>query len=138
VDSVVQNRVADAGFLVALWNRRDRHHAWAIAIAKAHPPPWIVCEAAFADVDHLLNNSARRALHIAVGRGALQLVSLVTTESTAVFALQEKYADVPMSIADASIVRLTEILPDPLVLTTDADFKIYRRHGRRVVPSLLP
>ncbi len=43
-----------------------------------------------------------------------------------------------MSLADACLVRLTEILPDPLVLTTDADFKIYRRHGRKVVPCLLP
>jgi hypothetical protein len=73
-----------------------------------------------------------------VRRGALRLVSVLATESIAVFALQEKYADVPMSVADGSIVRLTEILPDPLVLTTDTDFKFYRRHGRRVVRCLLP
>jgi len=41
-------------------------------------------------------------------------------------------------VADACVVRLTEILPDPLVLTTDTDFKFYRRHSRRVVPCLLP
>jgi hypothetical protein len=43
-----------------------------------------------------------------------------------------------MSVADACVVRLTEVLPEPLVLTTDADFKIYRRHGRKVVPCLTP
>ena len=52
--------------------------------------------------------------------------------------LRTKYGDVPMSLADACLVRMSEILPDPVVLTTDADFKIYRRHSRQVVPCLLP
>ncbi len=43
-----------------------------------------------------------------------------------------------MSVADACLVRLTEILPDPLLLTTDSDFKIYRRLGRRVIPVRMP
>ena len=52
--------------------------------------------------------------------------------------LKDKYASVPMSLADACLVRMSETLPEPVVLTTDADFKIYRRHSRRVVPCLLP
>jgi predicted nucleic acid-binding protein len=52
--------------------------------------------------------------------------------------LLEKYADVPMSIADACLVRLTEILPEPLLLTTDSDFRIYRRLGKRVIPTRMP
>lgn len=55
-----------------------------------------------------------------------------------VFGLMRKYADVPMSFADACLVRMTEVMPDPVVLTTDSDFRIYRRNGRRVVPCLLP
>ena len=43
-----------------------------------------------------------------------------------------------MSIADACLVRLTEILPDPLLHTTDSDFKIYRRLVRRVIPARMP
>ena len=52
--------------------------------------------------------------------------------------LRAKYADVPMSLADACLVRMSETLPDPVVLTTDSDFKIYRRHSRQVIPCLLP
>jgi hypothetical protein len=52
--------------------------------------------------------------------------------------LLEKYADVPMSIADACLVRLTEILPEPLLLTTDSAFRIYRRLGKRVIPTRMP
>ena len=50
----------------------------------------------------------------------------------------EKYADVPMSIADACLVRLTETLENPILLTTDSDFKIYRRHKRKSIPAVFP
>ncbi len=43
-----------------------------------------------------------------------------------------------MSIAGAYLVRLTEILPEPHLLTTDTDFKIYRRLGRRVISTRMP
>ncbi len=56
----------------------------------------------------------------------------------AILDLLEKYEDAPMSVADACVVRLTEVLPEVLVLTTNADFKIYRRHSRKVSPCILP
>ena len=52
--------------------------------------------------------------------------------------LMQKYADLPMSLADACLVRMSEILPNPLLLTTDADFRIYRRHNRQTVPCVMP
>ena len=55
-----------------------------------------------------------------------------------VLELMNKYADIPMSVADACLVRLTEILPEPLLLTTDSDFTIYRRFGRRRIPVRMP
>ena len=134
----MKNLVADAGFLVALWSPLDQHHAWAMATARANPPPWTVCEAVFVEVDHLLGSAGRATLRTAARRGALRLVSVFAGETNAILDLQDKYDDVPMSLADACVVRLTEILPDALVLTTDKDFKIYRRHSRKVVPCLLP
>ncbi len=55
-----------------------------------------------------------------------------------VLRLMQKYADVPMSLADACPVRMTEALSDCVILTTDADFRIYRRHSRQVVPCVMP
>ncbi len=56
----------------------------------------------------------------------------------AILRLLEKYKDVPMSFADACLVRMTETLNDPMLLTTDGDFRIYRRHGRQIIPCVLP
>jgi predicted nucleic acid-binding protein len=55
-----------------------------------------------------------------------------------VLKLLQKYADVPMSLADACLVRMAETLPDPVILTTDSDFRIYRRHSRQMVPCVMP
>ena len=134
----MKSLVADAGFLVALWSRDDQYHAWAVATARANPPPWTICEAVWAEADHLLGSAGRASLHTAARRGALHFLPVLTAELGAILDLQDKYNDVPMSVADACVVRLTEVLPNPRVLTTDADFKIYRRHSRKVVPYLLP
>lgn len=56
----------------------------------------------------------------------------------AVITLLQKYASVPMSLADACLVRMSEIIADPVVLTTDSDFRVYRRHSRQVVPFIAP
>jgi len=55
-----------------------------------------------------------------------------------VLKLLQKYADVPMSLVNACLVRMTETLPDPIILTTDSDFRIYRRHSRQRVPCMMP
>ena len=50
----------------------------------------------------------------------------------------KKYVDVPMSFADACLVRMSEVFSDPMILTTDSDFRVYRRHGRQVIPCAIP
>ncbi len=52
--------------------------------------------------------------------------------------LIEKYSNVPMGFPDACLVRMTETFADPFILTTDQDFRVYRRHGRQVVPCATP
>lgn len=134
----VKSLVADTGFLVALYRRGDQFHSWASAAAMLHPPPWLLCEAVWSETEFLLEPAGKMSLHTAFRRGALKAGPALVEEAPAIIDLLEKYSDVPMSFADACIVRLSEILPDPLVLTTDSHFKIYRRHSRKVVPCLLP
>ncbi len=130
--------IVDASFLVALWRKGDQNHAWAASQARLHPPPWITCESVLSEADHLLAPDGCATLRLACRRGALRIVSLDGDAFMPVLNLLEKYADVPMSIADACLVRLTEILPEPLLLTTDSDFRIYRRLGKRVIPTRMP
>jgi predicted nucleic acid-binding protein len=90
-----------------------------------------------------------RDLHLLGARGAASLAALLHRRALLVsFKLAEnlepvlkllgKYSDVPMSLADACLVRMTETLADPVILTTDKDFRVYRRHSRQMVPCVTP
>lgn len=130
--------LVDAGYLVALLSRRDSHHRWAAGQPQRFPPPWITCEAALSEAFHLLGERGRPSLTALLERRALIPGFDLGDELQPVLKLLQKYTDVPMSLADACLVRMTETHADPILLTTDADFRIYRRHSRQVVPCATP
>jgi predicted nucleic acid-binding protein len=131
---MAKNVIVDASFLVALWRKDDEKHAWAMEKARKFPPPWFTCESALSEADHLLAPDGCTSLRLACRRGALRIVAPGEDGFAGVLDLLEKYSDVPMSVADACLVRLSEIHPDCVLLTTDSDFRIYRRNGKRVIP----
>ena len=102
------------------------------------PWPWLSCEAALTEAFHLLGEKGAPRLKDLLRSGAIVLSFDLGDQLAPVLGLMDKYADVPMSLADACLVRMSETVRDPVVLTTDTDFKIYRRHSRQVVPCLLP
>jgi predicted nucleic acid-binding protein len=132
------NVLVDSSFLVALLNRRERDHRWADQQALRLPPPWLTCEAVISEAFYLLGVRGAANLISLLRRGAVLSGYRLGDDMEAVLRLLEKYADVPMSFADACLVRMTETVNDPVLLTSDADFRIYRRHGRQVVPCEYP
>ena len=130
--------LVDTGFIVALLSRRDRHHRWATMQARRHSPPWHTCESVLSEAFHLLGRAGQPALSGLLRLGAVVPALDLGSELEPILILLRKYANVPMSLADACLVRMTETLADPLLLTTDSDFRVYRRHSRQVVPSAMP
>ena len=130
--------IVDASFLVTFLSHREFNHRWAADQARRSPPPWQTCEAALSEVFSLLGPPNATGLGELLRRGAVVPAFRLDESTEAVLKLMQKYADVPMSLADACLVRMSEMLPDPIVLTTDANFRIYRRHSRQVVPCALP
>jgi uncharacterized protein len=135
---MARSALVDTGFLVALLSRRDRHHPWAAAQAPRFVPPWITCEAVLSEAFHLLGPAGEPQLAELLRRGAVVPVFDLAAELEPVLKLLHKYANLPMSLADACLVRMTETLADPVVLTIDDDFRVYRRHSRQVVPCVMP
>jgi hypothetical protein len=43
-----------------------------------------------------------------------------------------------MSLADACLVRMSELLDNSVVFTTDSDFHIYRKNGRQKIDLIIP
>ncbi|KAB2838075.1 MAG: PIN domain-containing protein [Burkholderiales bacterium] len=130
----------DTGPWVALLCRDERHHAWAKAQFASARDPMITCEAVVAETCFLLSRAGfdpARAIAL-LERGVVRIGLSLQEEVSAVRALFERYENIPASLADACLVRLSELHEPCRVLTLDADFRIYRRHGRRVIPTLSP
>lgn len=132
------NVLVDAGFVVALLSRRDTHHPWAGVQARQFAPPWNTCEAALSEAFHLLGTRGAPGLSALLRRRSVVVVFELAANLESVLMLMRKYVNVPMSFADACLVRMTETLADPVILTTDTDFRIYRRHSRHIVPCVTP
>jgi uncharacterized protein len=132
------NVLVDAGFLVALLRRRDAHHRWAVAQSHHFPLPWRTCEAALSETFYMLGRAGAPSLAKLLRRRAVVSTFNVAEEIDHVLGLMAKYADVPMSFADACLVRMVELVADPILLTLDEDFRVYRRHGRQIIPCAMP
>ena len=132
--------IADAGVLVALLVRSDQHHAWASKEARGIAFPLHTCEAALAEAAHLLRRGGADETILAewLERGLLRIPFALQAESAAVKVLMRDYRDVPMSLADACLVRMAELDSTARVWTTDSHFQIYRRHGREPIALVAP
>jgi predicted nucleic acid-binding protein len=132
--------IADTGPIVALLDRTDAHHAWALHTFKALRSPLLTCEAVLAEAYYLLSRSgtARTTLAELYSRGIIRIAFDFEAEAGAAWRLLQKYADVPMDFADACIVRMSELHSDSVVWTLDSDFAVYRRHTGHSIQLLTP
>jgi predicted nucleic acid-binding protein len=136
----VSEIIVDSGPLVALLVRTDRYHGWVVDRLRELRPPFLTCEPVLAEVAHLV----RRIRHgldrfVDLLRSDLLRVDFgVMAEREAIGRLLRKYADRPMSLADACLVRISELNDGASVLTIDSDFVVYRKHGRRAIALVAP
>jgi predicted nucleic acid-binding protein len=135
-----QKVILDTGPLIAFLNRNDKYHDWALARLAEVKPPLLSCESVVSEACFLLRhykNGASNVLKM-LERQLIILPFSLEEEIDAVGALVRKYQSVPMSLADACLVRMSEQHSGSVVLTLDRDFKIYRKNKRNVVPTIMP
>ncbi len=133
--SLKQDIIIDTGPLVALLNRSDGAHAWVLKQMQGMSTPFITCEAVLSEASYLTRNlkGARAALMEMIGENFLRIGMAVQDHHVSLLAMINRYDSVPMSVADACIVRLAELYPNSSVFTLDGDFSIYRKNGRQVI-----
>ena len=134
--------VVDTGPLVALLDADEAHHDWARRQFDMLAPPLLTCEAVLSETSFLLHRvGGDSSLPLAlVDRGVLRVERLVNSsnDALAIGRLIRRYGNVPMSFADACLVRLVERTEHASIMTLDSDFHIYRQARRRVIPLLTP
>ena len=130
----------DAGPLTALLNPNDQWHTWARDTMRRLPVPLLTSEPVLAEASYLLRRKGCDAddLFALAEDGAIKVGLHFEDERAALRELMVRYRNVPMSLADATLVRLAELNDDSRVFTLDADFRIYRRHRNKIIPVLMP
>lgn len=132
--------LADAGAIVGLIRTRDQWHSWASGIASGLAAPYLTCEPVITEVCFVLRDypTGQQEVLRLIEDGVLILDFSVAENLESIRQLMEKYEDLPMSLADACLVRMTEIVENPYVFTTDSDFRVFRRNGSKPIPLIIP
>ena len=135
-----RNVVVDAGPLVALLIGGDARHHWTREQFVRMRPPLMTCEPVLGEAAFIVERMGGDASAVAalVEKGVLRIAISVQEHAAQLRALMQRYRDLPMSLADACLVRLVEIVDDPVLMTFDSDFGVYRRHRRLAIPLLAP
>ncbi|MEL6384727.1 MAG: PIN domain-containing protein [Cyanobacteria bacterium J06626_18] len=135
-----QRVILDTGPLVAALKKRDRFHAWATSVLGTVQPPLLTCESVMTEACFLLRQTygAQETVMNLVEEGFLQVAFSVQAEANAIAALIARYQSVPMSLADACLVRMAEQLDSSSVMTLDSDFQIYRIHRNQTIALIIP
>ncbi len=135
-----QQVLLDTGPLVALVNRRDHFHQWVKTKWEQIEPPLLTCEAVITEASFLLRSvyGGQKAVMSLIERGIIQIPFRLVEEVDRVGELLNRYQSVPMSLADACMVRMTEQYASSYLLTIDRDFNIYRKERNQLIPVIMP
>ena len=129
--------ILDAGPLIAALNRQDKYHRWATSTLDRIGPPFYSCAEALAEAAAMTGQPA--AIVEMIQAEEIVVDFDLSKQTAGVLTLLNKYADRHMDLADACIVRMTELTRDSRVVTVDrADFAVYRRNGRDLIPVIAP
>ena len=130
----------DTGPLVTFLSAGLQHHDWVASQWKRLLPPLLVCEPVLTEAAFLLGREGREAdpLFLLLERGVLRIALDIESHLSDLRNLMRRYRGRPMSLADACLVRLSEMHDRSTIFTFDKDFEIYRRHGNKLIKLLMP
>ena len=131
----------DAGPLVALCNPRDSWHDWVTSVVSERKESLLTCDAVISEANFILSTRSDRGVERLCGmleRGLLRSEFALEDHLDFVLTLMRKYRDLPASFADACLVAMADADPKAKIFTVEADFKLYRKRNRRVLPLIFP
>jgi predicted nucleic acid-binding protein len=122
----VPSVLLDTGPLVALFKRNDAHHDRAVSWFKGHRGALLTTQAVITEAWHLVSPPARLPL-VRFVNSACEICELGIEGQARIEVVLERYADVPMDYADATLVVLAEMQKVSSVATIEVnDFSAYR------------
>lgn len=118
----------DAGPMIALFDKDDQYHAKIVAFLRNFNGRLVTSWAVITEVMYMLNFSNLVQLDFLrwIERGALEIPDIEINHLKRIRDLSEKYSDIPMDFADATLILISELYQVKDIITIDSDFNIYR------------
>jgi predicted nucleic acid-binding protein len=130
----------NTGALIAFLMPKDKFHTWAVSQFSQIPAPVMTNEAVITEACFLAQriHHGQQSILKLIKQGYITIPFTLNPEIEAIEDLTQRYASVPMSLADACLVRMSEIYEDSPILTLDSDFTIYRKHRNQSISVIMP
>ena len=135
---LINSVLIDAGPLIALFDSSEKHHTVVKAFLKDNFFRYVSTLAVFAEVSHMLdfNQRAQRGFYEWVIYKGVFISDINQNDMPRLLELTDKYADLPMDFADATLVITAEKTGIREIISLDKDFDIYRLPGREHIHNI--
>ena len=134
----MRNTLIDAGPLIALFNNKDKYHKKILNFIKNYDGLLTTSWPVLTEVCHMLDFNVNAQIDFLkwVSLGSLKVENIEQLEIERIIQLSEKYSDVPMDLADASLVVLSEKLKIREIITIDNEYYIYRTIKKEMIENI--
>ena len=134
----MQNTLIDAGPIIALFNKNDKYYKKITEFLKRYRGELISTWPVITEVSHMLGFSVQAQIDFLtwVHLGGIVVKTIEKEDIGRIIDLAEKYSDVPMDLADASLVVLAEKFNIKEIITIDSDYYIYRTIKKEIIENI--
>jgi len=135
----VKNTIIDSGPLIALFDKNDKYHERVLAFLKRYDGKLITTWAVLTEVTHMLSFNLKTQIDFLkwVHLGGLEVVDITDEDLEKIIHFMEKYTNVPMDLADGSLLVVAQNLHIREIVSIDSDYDIYRTIKKEALRNLL-
>ena len=135
----MKSTLIDAGPIIALFNKNDKFHKVVKEFIKEYKGKLITSWPVITEASHMLDFNVQVQIDLFkwIRLGGLIIEEVNIDDKDRIITLSEKYSDIPMDLADASLVVLSEKLKIKEIITIDSDYYIYRTIEKEMIKNIL-
>lgn len=134
----MKNTLIDAGPIIALFNKKDRYHPQIKEFLKQYTGILTSTWPVITEVSHMLDFNTQTQIDFLtwISRGGIRIENIEQEDIIRIIELSKKYSDIPMDLADASLVSISEKFDLKEIITIDSEFYIYRTIEKEMIKNI--
>lgn len=131
--------LVDAGPLIALFDKDDTYHTRVLSFLKDYSGKLITTWPVITEASHMLSFNVNVQIDFLTWlcQDAVVILNREDEHIEQLIELFNKYSDVPMDLADGSLLIVSEITGIRDIATIDSDYYVYRLKDKKPLNNVL-